>query len=324
MVNRQLGTTQPIRTQKKMAQADTPLILPVDFGLLAGIPLMAVTSWLLPVAAWEKLAYASAPYVAGAIPCSQEDLIRVMEKTVGNRPMAMSAKEAARRLIASEIVKNFQFTRDHLPGRWHPQITIDGQEHIDKGLETGKGVILWDSHFYFASLMTKIAMFKAGHRLIHLSRPQHGFSPSRFAKKVLNPIRIKCEERYIAERVVLAPDNPISALRTLGIFLKQNAVVSITVRATGIRPVDAPFMDNTYPIATGAPDLAYKYGATLLPVFTQREDDGGYRVVVDRPLGLQIGSDRKKATKLAVHEYARRLEHHVLCHPEQWVDWYNI
>jgi lauroyl/myristoyl acyltransferase len=324
MVNQQLGTTQPIWTQKKMAQADTPLILPVDFGLLAGIPLMAAASWLLPVTAWEKLAYACAPYVAGVIPRSQENLIRVMEKTIGNRPMTMSTKEAARRLIASEIVKNFQFTRDHLPGRWHPKITIDGREHIDKGLETGKGVILWDSHFYFASLITKIAMSTAGHRLIHLSRPQHGFSPSRFAKKVLNPVRIKCEERYIAERVVLSPDNPINALRALGMHLNQNAVVSVTVRATGIRRVDAPFMDSTYPIATGAPDLAYKYGATLLPVFTLREDDGGYRVFVDRPLELEIGSDRRKATKCAVHEYAQRLEHYVLSHPEQWIDWYNV
>ncbi|MDA0655776.1 MAG: hypothetical protein O2912_05135 [Proteobacteria bacterium] len=307
-----------------MAQADTPLILPVDFALLAGIPLMAAASWLLPVAAWEKLAYASAQFVTGILPRSQEDLIRVIEKTIGIRPMTMSPKEAARRLIASEIVKNFQITRDHLPGRWHPQITIDGQQHIDKGLETGKGVILWDSHFYFASLITKTAMSKAGHRLIHLSRPQHGFSPSRFAKKVLNPLRIKCEEQYIADRVVLSPDSPISAMRTLGIHLKQNAVVSITVRATGIRPIDAPFMDSIYSIATGAPDLAYKYGATLLPVFTVKEDDGGYRVLVDRPLDLQIGSDRKKATKLAVHEYARRLEHYVLSHPEQWIDWYKI
>lgn len=301
-----------------------PFFSLLDLGLLFGIPLMAALAWLLPPKKWYGFAYAIAPYISGMMPRNRRDILRVMAKFAGNRILSMSLEEAARRLAAAEVVGKFQNVRDFLPMGWRPDITIEGIEHIEKGLAAGRGVILWDSHFHFASLMTKIATHRAGHPLVHLSQPGHGFSQTRFGMRVFNPVRTKSEAHYIDERVVLSLASPTGAMRTLIKRLKKNAVVSITVRPTGVRPIEAPLMDSVYTIATGAPDLAYRCGATLLPVFSLRMDNGDYKVIVDPPLEFPAGANRHEAALSVTHEYARRLEPHVSAHPDQWIEWLNL
>ena len=301
-----------------------PLFSLLDLGLLFGIPLMAVLALLLPPKNWYGFAYAIGPFISGMMPRGRRDLLRVMRKFTGNRTLSMSIEEATRRLAAAEVVSKFQNVRDFLPMGWQPQVALEGIEHIEKGLAAGRGVILWDSHFHFASLMTKFAMHRVGHPVVHLSQPGHGFSKTRFGMRIFNPLRTKSESHYIAERIVLSLRSPTGAMRTLIKRLKQNAVVSITVRPTAVQPIEAPFMNGFYTIATGAPDLAYRCGATLLPVFTVRMDNGDYKVIIDPPLDLIMGASRHESAVSVTHEYARRLELYVCAHPDQWIEWFKL
>ena len=78
--------------------------------------------------------------------------------------------------------------------------------------------------------MTKIALHRAGYRIVHLSHPRHGFSSSSFGVRYLNPVHRRAEDRYLAERVVLSLASPVGAMRTLMQRLKSNGVVTVTVR----------------------------------------------------------------------------------------------
>ena len=102
--------------------------------------------------------------------------------------------------------------------------------------------------------------------------------------------------------------------------LQENGIVSITVRGAARRPIDAPFLAGRYSIAPGAPYLAAKTGAALLPTHTVRLTDGHYRVTLEPPIDV----DGTAAIEAAGQDYARRLEPHVLRDPGQWIDWINI
>ncbi|MDH5749294.1 MAG: hypothetical protein OEY85_08275, partial [Rhodospirillales bacterium] len=147
---------------------------------------------------------------------------------------------------------------------------------------------------------------------------------TRFAMRFLNPIRTSAERHYLKERVVLSLDSPVAAMRVLLKRLKENKLISITALDTGLNPVAAPFMDGEITVATGAPDLAFSSGATLIPMFSVQTEAGEYVTTAETPIILDKSLTRHQAAEAAVRDYAGRLEKYVLAHPGQWVGWINV
>lgn len=83
-------------------------------------------------------------------------------------------------------------------------------------------------------------------------------------------------------------------------------------------------MSGQLKIATGAPDIAYKCGAALIPIFTTLEEDIRFRVIAEQPIAVQTGLSRQGASRAAAKAYAERLETYVASYPGQWVGWLNI
>jgi len=121
-------------------------------------------------------------------------------------------------------------------------------------------------------------------------------------------MRSKRRTPDLAERVVLAPGNPAAALGLLVKRLRANRVVSITVRRTGVAPALVPFRAGWLRVSTGAPDLAYKTGALLLPASTVRGREGHDVITLAAPLEVPADRPRRRASEAAAHAYARRLE----------------
>ncbi len=300
------------------------LISAHDVGFSIGIPFLAATAWLTPERHWFFLARKVAPYAGSVVSRSQDDIIDCIEKTANGWNLAQAPESIARELVTAEIARNFQCMRDHLPWRWRPNIELVGREHLDAALAEGRGAILWDSHFSYAFVVTKMALARAGFDLVHLSHPRHGHSSTRFRMRFLNPFQTITETRYLKERLVMSLDGSAAALRALIKRLKSNAVVSITVRGAGQAPCQVPFMAGQLKIATGAPDLAYKCGAALIPVFTALKEDGRFCVTAEQPIAVQTGLSRQDASEAAAKAYAERLEPYVARYPGQWVGWLNI
>ena len=316
-------TSIPVIDSAKLGGAPAPLISAHDIEILCGLPFLALTAWLTPEAAWRSLARAIAPYSAGVLSCGPKAIAECVAGVAGDRPLALSPDAVARELVAAEIQRNFQYTRDLLPARWRPEIVLAGEAHIRDALARGKGVILWCGHFVFAAMVVKMAMHRAGIALHHLSHPHHGFSETRFGMRVLNPLRAASEKHYLSDRVVLSLTGAVAALRILLKRLRENGVVSIIVRDVGLYPLETPFMDGTIRIATGAPDLAYATGAALIPVFAVQEDDGRYTVTAQAPIEMAEAT-RRDAAAAAVEAYTDRLEPYVLNYPGQWWGWTTL
>jgi hypothetical protein len=100
----------------------------------------------------------------------------------------------------------------------------------------------------------------------------------------------------------------------------HNGIVSITAGAWEARQVaECEILNGCIRIATGAPDLAFKTGAALLPVFSYKEDgDDNYKVVVDGPIETGTFTNRTDAIKHAVNVNFKETEKYVKKYPDQW------
>jgi lauroyl/myristoyl acyltransferase len=280
--------------------------------------LLAPLAWTLPEHAWPRLAdrLAGLRLVLRGARAAEEH--RRIEAIVGNRLPGFSAAACWRAHLAHNYLAWLQLLRCHRDRGWHPAVRLTGRTRLDAALAAGRGGILWVAPFAFSDLITKLALHEAGYAVSHLSRDTHGFSTTRFGRRVLNPIQTSVERRYLAERLVISDDHAVGPLRELTRRLKDNRLISITLTPHGQRLRAIRFLDGVLWTATGALALAWQSGAPLLPVFTLRAADGGFVTRIEQPLPLDRALPRERAIDAMLDAYAGELETVVLESPDQF------
>jgi len=271
-------------------------------GLTLRVGAAFLVSWFVPAGLWLPITRA----------------LGRLTVRFGDTRHAVTPEVAAER-IATGHASRLYGLRLYRPGSHTPGIELRGADHLQRSLESGNGAILWVARFAFAPLLFKIALREAGWAVSHLSRPTHGFDASPFAVRWLNPVWTRIEERYVHERIVMAPGTETAALRTLRRRLADNRVVSITVGDEAVQTVGVPFLGETLRIATGPMNLATASGAALLPVFAARDADGRFFVDIQAPLDTHVPGDRGQRYDSIARQYTERLEPYVRRFPGQWI-----
>jgi len=235
---------------------------------------------------------------------------------------ADEAEAIAWRAAAGRTEHHIQVLKVMSAKGWAPTIQLEGEEHLNTALVQGKGAIIWVAHFCFNTQITKMALNARGYRVSHLSRPQHGFSKSRFGIRYLNPLRSNAELKYLDRRIIIDRAKPGGSLREAEAVLADNRVVSITAGAwEGHRVAHGPLLGAGFSLATGAPDLAQRTGAALLPVITTRiAHTQTFQVKIGTPLATRH-EDRSDAIRAATAGYLAELETAVRQYPDQWRGW---
>jgi Bacterial lipid A biosynthesis acyltransferase len=278
-----------------------------DIGKLAALALIA---WLLPPRLWRKAAVATR-WISRTDrypPGYQQILAHKYSKS------EIARIRTGHRAYLREL--RFQILGLNGPWHsWHPDIRLNGTNHLCEALERGHGAILWVTETVFSTLIVKMALHNACYQASQLSRPEHGFSISRFGVGFLNPFWTRVEDRFIAERVLIIGEYAAEALAVLRARLCSNQIVIITVVAQAHKLADVPFFHTQLRVPTGPIRLARKTGAALLPVFAIAKDDGGFVVSIQDP--LQPTRDEADDESIAA-AYAKRLEPFILKYPDQW------
>jgi lauroyl/myristoyl acyltransferase len=292
-------------------QPPQPWLEGVDLRVLAKLPLSAALAWGVPERHWGVLANAAARLPSNA----RRRLARQIETVLAPAALPEPADRIAARHLAMLRLDQLGFLRSYAPGGWRADLTLDGLEHLHGALAAGRGAILWVAPIVFAPLLAKRTLHEAGFPLHHLSHPAHGFSSrSRVGRNLVNPLRTRVEDRYLAERVMLGQGNEAqAALRRIGALLRRNAVVSITVGRRGSRVADTAMLGGRLHVASGAPHLAMRRGAALLPTTVWRTDAGGFVTRISPPLPTGEGA----TLDTAVAGLAGIIEAFALAHPEQ-------
>lgn len=308
-----------------LAARPAPLIAASDLRKMPLLMALAAIAWIAPERAWRPICRVIARLTARR----HSEFIRERDAFLAERMKALPTTVGHVEIKARAFEESLQVFRCHRPGGWRPTIRLTGQKHIDVALAQGNGVILWVGLFFSHSLVVKMALHQAGFAVTHLSHPDHGFSPTKFGVRFLNPIQTSVEDRYLSERVLLSPRGMaghgmvVGALRVLRRRLDENGVVTITATDTASQVVEAPFLGQRLRLPTGPAHLASTTGAALLPVFLTRTGPGAFEVHVDSPLDVGRDSKRSGGLEAVLSEYAARLEPYVARDPGQWFGWGN-
>jgi lauroyl/myristoyl acyltransferase len=235
----------------------------------------------------------------------------------------VAAARAVRKLYAGRFASYLDVVRGLL---LTPDVNVacKGLAGLDAIQAQGRGVVLWISDFISAGDVSKLALARAGRRLVHLSRPQHGFTTSAFGIRFLNPLRIKFECAYLAERVVFDRMNPERATTRLLDVLRAGGLVSVMASAhEGRALADLPFLGGRIKLAAGALRLARKSGAAVIPVFVLGESErrDSFEVVFAPPLDVSREQPETEVLLAVASAYRDQLETVVRNHPESWVGW---
>lgn len=290
-----------------------------DLLRAAKIATLTPLVWALPASCFSPLARLLGPIMyRGAVDRDRRTATVASVLSLGRVAHPAKVVKAWRRRLIEAWMQVLALNR---PGRhWRPTIRWDGRENLDAALARGSGVILWVSDFVYSSLVTKMAFDEAGFPVTHLSRPGHGFSYTPFGIRFLNRFWTKVEDRFLRERVLITNETRKKTLELLGQRLAINGVISITVGNLAQRTLQVRFFGGTIRVATGPIHLARLTGASLLPIFTLRADDGVYHVSIGAPLNVESGSDYSSP----LQSYSQMLESYVLRHPDQWNGWGDL
>lgn len=296
-------------------------IVASDVWLAVQMPLLLLLSWAVPARSWN--AVCRAIHAAGK-PFRKPNALEA--RIAEARPPGLAAVAPASlvdELEAGRLEHYLQILRDYRPGGWRQDVDIEGLDRLRAALGEGRGAILWVDHFVFNGLAPKKGLHDAGFAFSHLSRPEHGFSKTRFGIRYLNPVRSRIEDRYLEERVLIARGAEARSVKRLLALLKRGKVVSITAGAwEGRKVAPVPVLGASLPISTGAASIAIASGAPLIPVATVRDEGSDtFRVVLDDPISWPRDLPKADAMEAIFAAYGRHLETWIASHPGQWRGW---
>lgn len=302
-----------------------PVFTREDALFLLQLPLLCFAAWFLPMRSW--------PQVARGLERAKIAIgVFSTDAVVGAAMKAMPGltTEGARRLAVHQAARRTQhhleILRAYRPGGWRPPIVMTDRQHLDGALAAGRGAVLWVAHFSSSALAGKMALSAAGFRVWHVSRPEHGFSKSRFGIRWLNPIRIHAERRYLAGRIEIDRDRPGKAMLAARRALAEGGIVSITAGAwEGGRLASVLLFGGAIELAVGAPRLALLTGSALLPVFVLHDKAGRcLSVRIGRELMALPGAAGETALLQLTQAFVDATAPFIRECPDQWRDWKNL
>lgn len=204
--------------------------------------------------------------------------------------------------------------------KWPVRTEVVGLDHVTHALEQGRGVVFWGMSFC-GTLFCKIALSSVGVALTQLSAADHGtWSPlTWWGRRVVGPMHCLPEGRYLAERIRIPVEGGNNYLYRLGRTLKNKGCVWIAGERTGAKKVvTANFLGRPGRFPVGAPTLALRHNAALLPVYTERLGRFHYRVTIEAPIYLKEDLGRDEMINEAVQDYAQRLNDRVHKNLGEW------
>ncbi len=204
------------------------------------------------------------------------------------------------------------------------ETSVDGLQHLEAALAERRGAILWGMEFC-DTLVVKIALHRAGVRLVHLSTANHGLAapPTWLGLRIASPLHCAAENRFLDERVIIPADGSLGYMRVLVQRLEENRCVWISgERRSARQNVAADLLGGEALFAPGAPGLAWKLGSALLPVHVVRTAPMQYRAIIDEPICPDRSGDKDAFIADAVRQFAVRVGRRIRERPAGW-SWYG-
>lgn len=189
------------------------------------------------------------------------------------------------------------------------RITIRNPEHFEQALAKGKGAIIVSAHFGNMDLPSAILASR--------------FTPIALVSETLRPqqlmdylTRIRGERNVNMHPYDRAPRKIIEALKRneMAAFLIDFGVT----HHFDMHTVPVTFFNTQTNFPSGPAQLAMLTGAPMIVGDAHLEGDGHIYVHTNPPFYVARTGNRQKDLQEAMQEVARRMEHFIRAHPDQW------
>ncbi|MBF0368636.1 MAG: lysophospholipid acyltransferase family protein [Magnetococcales bacterium] len=209
--------------------------------------------------------------------------------------------------------------------RFNPENTPElmgcqGLEHLDAGLQKGRGVMLLFAHFG-ANQMVMPAIGHRGYTMSQLSanplvwvekRPNQHFSP--MARKAL-ALRWELELALPVTHVDI-----FGSIKGAFSCLKRNQVLGIAMDGAGGKEiVEVDFLGRKANFSVGAVEIAHRTGCEVLPTFMVLDETGRYTLHILPPMSLTRDEKGQLERQKTIQDFVIILEKYVLKHPGHYV-----
>ncbi len=194
------------------------------------------------------------------------------------------------------------------PERVRGRFFYEGREHLEEALGRGRGVVAVTAHFGNFPLMM-LFLAQEGYSVHVIMRRARDPEVADFVLKVMTRTGVRTiythpRQRCIAESLRVLRDNGI-------LFIMPD-------QHFGAGGVEVPFFGRPAATATGPVVLAERTGAVLLPMFNILEPDGRRRIVVERPLEMEVGGDPEERVHRNTARLTEVIERYVRAYPAEW------
>ncbi len=194
-------------------------------------------------------------------------------------------------------------------GRRRELLCVEGEEHIRRSLEAGRGVLLFSAHLGNWEIASE-AVSRLG-ELHVVARPLD----NRIFERELIRFRRRLGAQVISKFQAAGP-----ILRAL----RRNGLVAILIDQNVLRS-QAVFVDFFGLPAATTPALAafhLRTGAPLVPVFCLGRPDLSYRVKIGPPLDIAPSGDYERDVLQITSLCTKMIEAEIRENPDQWL-WFH-
>lgn len=186
-------------------------------------------------------------------------------------------------------------------------VVIEGLDHFFEAQKKGRGVLYLTAHLGNWELMALTQSLK-GYPMHVVARPLD----NPLLETILYRLRSRWGNRVIrkggALREVL---KLLKAGETVGFLLDQNVSLE--------QGVFVDFFGRPACTHKTLALLALRTGASVLPAFTFRRNDGRHHVAVEPPVVLEDTGDTEKDVVANTQKFTALIESYVRQHPDQWL-----
>jgi len=216
------------------------------------------------------------------------------------------------RLIASGLYRNLgmnlaellRFGNDN-PEDVRARVRLEGSEHLDQALRSGKGAILVSAHYGNWELYAA-ALACHGYPFSVVVYPQH----NKYVDQMLNGLRRSKGIEVIYKK---------NAAREVLLSLRRNRFVTMLAdQDAGPDGVFLDFMGRKASVTKGPAVFAIKTGAPIITGAIVRTGGGMHQGFADPPLYAAANPDKEAEIARLTKAFTSKLEEYVNNKPDHW------
>jgi len=238
----------------------------------------------------------------------KERAIENLTIAFGNEKSQQEIREICRRCfenLGKGLMEVLQFPRlkrknlDRL-------VAFEGRQNLDEALKTGKGVILLTAHFGNWELLGA-SLALSGYAINFIVRAVRSPRLDALVTRNRESKGIKCISRGASIK---------SGLKCL----RRNELLGILSDIdTKVDGVFVDFFGRPAFTPRGPASIALRTGAALVPAFIVRQKDNTHKIIIEKPLELQITDDLEEDVRANTALFTKVIESYIRKYPEQWI-----